>query len=369
MIHPDPNAPLEASLKRHLEEGVGFLYCNSIFEDELPGWSAIADDLVALGIPNTIHPPRLVEIAVDKSKTRSFCSRQGLNMATGLEASCAEDVAHLFTGTRGPIVCKRTRESAGHGMVVINSIEDISNLDFRTVGYVAETFVDGVELSANVFAARGRFLMLPLVLKGRTDRGGKHPTLRIRICPTPQDVALGAVVEEFARSFADTLQPNGWLEFDFVLANGALVLLEVNPRVSGSLEMAGACAGVNPHELAVSAVMGCAVEPPKARYWVAEIPVRERPAYRSELGGGCKLIRVNDPSRGFGRLQLIGRTHRELLRNFAQMADAGAAEVSLDTLRAAVHESAAATSPTPLCIAKVRSLGEAVVTHGSAGCS
>ncbi|WP_317447686.1 ATP-grasp domain-containing protein [Streptomyces collinus] len=105
---------------------------------------------------------------------------------------------------------------------------------------LSEPFVHGHEYSVNVYTAGTGAMTFPPVAKGETRLDLVPPPRRRRECPAP---ALTAVLEAQLRSTAvaavSACAAEGFAEVEFVVEHGTgdVLVLEVNPRVSGTLRM------------------------------------------------------------------------------------------------------------------------------------
>jgi predicted ATP-grasp superfamily ATP-dependent carboligase len=109
-----------------------------------------------------------------------------------------------------------------------------------------EEFVSGCEYSVVAYAGTSSVTFLPLVSKGQTQFDLMPPWRRLRICPDPElsneleDILIGE-----SRRVLEFLDIWGFVEFEFVVdSNGRAFLLEVNPRVCGTLRIAAMASNV-----------------------------------------------------------------------------------------------------------------------------
>lgn len=112
------------------------------------------------------------------------------------------------------------------------------------VGEYCEPFREGTEFSVNVFRRAAEVTVLPPVWKGRTSRALVPPARRPRACaPGVVDAEIGLELERIARDIAVALRSEGFLEVEYLVdETGSVTVLEINPRVSGTLRISALAA-------------------------------------------------------------------------------------------------------------------------------
>ncbi|MER5625644.1 hypothetical protein ABT061_31855 [Streptosporangium sp. NPDC002544] len=105
---------------------------------------------------------------------------------------------------------------------------------------LGELYVDGVEYSVLIYRDEHGTATFPPVWKGPTSQDLVPPWQRLRLCPDP---ALGGTWDRKLRAvgkrLADLAEAHGYLEAEFLLTPaGEVHLLEINPRVSGTMRLA-----------------------------------------------------------------------------------------------------------------------------------
>ncbi len=112
-------------------------------------------------------------------------------------------------------------------------------------GY-AERFVDGVEYSVVSYTIDGVTGTLPPVWKGAIRGDLQPPFRRLRTCPCPAlPPRTDRIFRALARRLATLLDCEGFVELELVLKyDGSISVLEINPRVSGTMRLAAMACGV-----------------------------------------------------------------------------------------------------------------------------
>lgn len=144
-------------------------------------------------------------------------------------------------GSTGPVIIKRRAGTEGRDM----------RLEWGKAppapSEVAEQFVFGEEFSVNLFIDLPTCVTLPPVWKGPTRLDLVPPWRRARICPYPRiRPAVDRELRALAVAAANACGAIGFVEVEFVVesATGHTLVLEVNPRISGTLRMSAMASGV-----------------------------------------------------------------------------------------------------------------------------
>ncbi len=115
------------------------------------------------------------------------------------------------------------------------------NTNIKLENEYIEPFVEGYEFSVNVFNDRaGKSIVFPSVYKGTTGRSMIHPSNKIRLCSNFK--ACSEIINQMndmAIRVGHLIKNIGFMEVEFIVTSSSQVqILEVNPRVSGTLRMA-----------------------------------------------------------------------------------------------------------------------------------
>ncbi|MGN9811453.1 ATP-grasp domain-containing protein [Micromonospora sp. BQ11] len=133
-----------------------------------------------------------------------------------------------------------------------------------------ETYVDGVEFSVVLHREDQRIVVFPPVWKGETRTDLLPPWRRLRVCPLPSSWRdLASELARMGTRVAELLDVWGFAEVEFIASGGALSVIEVNPRVSGTLRLVAMATGVRVFDQVQLAALPS--RPPATRY-AAELP-------------------------------------------------------------------------------------------------
>ncbi len=104
-----------------------------------------------------------------------------------------------------------------------------------------EQWIDGFEYSVTGYREHTALTMLPIVAKGRTRQDLLPPWQRPRWVRPGESFPCADAMYEASRTIAETLDIWGFFEVEFVRGRD-LRVIEVNPRISGTLRLAAMAA-------------------------------------------------------------------------------------------------------------------------------
>jgi ATP-grasp domain len=256
----------------------------------------VADALKGEDVHAIAQSRKCAALELDKVATRSLLSRLSIPVPEA-------PPAHPARGTGGHWIVKRRHGTEGSGSRIVGDagLREVGTDEF------AERYVDGREYSVLAFAEGSRVATLPIVDKGYTRHDLSPPFLRARISPPADlDPELESAMLKITNTVALHAGCEGWLEVEFVVADGAgPLVLEVNSRLAGTVRVSATAARVPVFDLAARPDLvghlparGHAVEVPWSGPMVLD-PCRETYATSRLSVGGDDL-------------QEIGRRFREL---------------------------------------------------------
>ncbi|HUC59558.1 MAG TPA: ATP-grasp domain-containing protein [Streptosporangiaceae bacterium] len=151
---------------------------------------------------------------------------------------CAGDGAAGWCLPAGPAVVKRRNGTQSEGIRLAPPDAELA------AGEYAEPYRDGTEYSVNAFRHESGLTILPTVWKGCTTRALVPPWMRTRLCaPAIARPDVASRLAKLTGSIAAALDADGFFEVEFLATDsGEVYVLEVNPRVSGTLRISALAA-------------------------------------------------------------------------------------------------------------------------------
>lgn len=176
-----------------------------------------------------------------------------------LDPARAKDLERLLVrGVGLPAVVKPVWDCMGHGITVASDVGEVpAALEHRFGTVLVEQFVDGEAGSIEVLGTPGRYVFGHPAWTGAAVEGLVGDFDRVRVS---HPGLFGAVLDEALRArLATALSAIGFSGaccVDFVVREGRLWVLEINPRISGISVLSSAATGVNSFEAVYRIAMG-----------------------------------------------------------------------------------------------------------------
>jgi D-alanine-D-alanine ligase-like ATP-grasp enzyme len=204
-------------------------------------------------------PPAAVLLATDKLATKRLLAAHGLPVSEAFWVRSPAEAAEIAERLTYPVLVKRNDGYSGQGMRLFEDHAQLERFFRRGPGpLIMEKFLEGLEVSVDVLCWGGNTVPLAAISKGSTDRDlRRHPIYRLRVAPHPLSPQLTQAVMSIAARAMQLLGVTGVAECELVLTRdeGPLVL-EVNPRIAGTLPLSAAASGIDPHRALVDMALG-----------------------------------------------------------------------------------------------------------------
>jgi hypothetical protein len=264
--------------------------------DSLERDLGIAEQLRQAGHAVHSQSESCTRLGLDKAVLKQFFVEHGF--PTPLWGTCGTPAA-----TQHPVVVKSRFGTQSRGIRFETAPEaEIGDDEYW------EEYVEGTEYSVLVHAGTGQPTTFPPVWKGRTTTELTPPWMRLRACPPfGLSTTVEAELRDVAVSLCRAAGAVGFVEVEFVLtAEGQCQVLEINPRISGTMRIASMAADVRLFSLPLAPG---ATGDLRAVRCAAEIPYAGQPFRSPESGVFAS-----------SRLTVAGRTFAEIAAKLTQVA-------------------------------------------------
>ena len=229
----------DALLKRCLTLGVDIVL--PTVDAELRPLAGARGKFAADGIELLLAPAAALDVILDKLILVQHCAGVVRVPRTEVFGPRVDPAQWTY-----PVIVKPRQGSGSRGVVIVGSAAELAALD-RSAALIVQEFLPGEEYSVDVLAdAGGRVIASVPRLRARVDSG---VSVGGRTVHDPEIEAFGRAV---AQATGVTFVANVQCKRD---ASGAPALLEVNPRMPGTLGLTIA-SGVDMPRLALAALLG-----------------------------------------------------------------------------------------------------------------
>ena len=208
---------------------------------ELQPLALARETFAAAGVALLLAPAAALDVILDKLLLAEHCAGVVQVPRTELFGPSVEPASWTY-----PVVVKPRRGSGSRGVMIVDSAAGLAALD-RSPGLIMQEFLPGEEYSVDVLAdAAGHVVASVPRLRARVDSG---VSVGGRTVHDPEVEWFGRAV---AQATGITYVANVQCRRD---QDGAPALLEVNPRMPGTLGLTIA-SGVDMPRLALAALLG-----------------------------------------------------------------------------------------------------------------
>ena len=169
-----------------------------------------------------------IELGLDKTEFKKVLDRIGVATPRWGEAGSLSDAQR-------DVLLKLRNDTQSHGIRWYNG----TTLPHQDDWYWEE-YISGCEYSVLAFIDDASTTLFPVIWKGDTRTDLLPPWKRIRLCPYPHlSPSLEAHLLNVTRKVLASVKCWGFVELEFVVdPHGKALLLEINPRVCGTMRIA-----------------------------------------------------------------------------------------------------------------------------------
>jgi carbamoylphosphate synthase large subunit len=202
------------------------------------------------GVTSTVcQPLSVAEMSRDKRLMMHHAKRVA-GLHTIPELTYEEALSYLDADPSHAVVGKLASGTEGEGMTLFHTAESLRKRYHSltpSYAYVLQPFIHGEEYSLTILCDRRRYQVYEPVSKGMTSRQGVHPCRRERVVPGRfRDRTIRSRMIELGVSYVRNLRPRGLVEIEFIVSDGEVYFLEINPSVTTTMRMVAGISLRNP---------------------------------------------------------------------------------------------------------------------------
>lgn len=282
--------------------------------------------LQAFGVPILGTPPESIELAEDRRQFDALLERLGVPRPPGravvtLEAAC--ETAHAVGY---PVLVRPSYVLGGRAMEIVRTDAELETywrsavLAYPDAPVLVDKYIEGKEAEVDLVGDGVRFLM-PAIME-HIERAGVHSGDSMTVVP-PQTLSADeqAQIREYSLRLARALRACGLVNIQFVVQEGRVYVIEVNPRASRTVPYLSKITDIPMVRWAVAAQLG---QPLPVAETAAD-PTRGRIAVKAPVFSSLKLrqveVALGPEMRSTGEVMGIDATYEAAL--YKAMAAAG----------------------------------------------
>jgi carbamoyl-phosphate synthase large subunit len=253
----------------------------------------LVKSLQAFSVPILGTPPESIELAEDRRQFDALLEQLCVPRPPGravLTLEAASETAHAIGY---PVLVRPSYVLGGRAMEIVRTDAELETywrsavLAFPDAPVLVDKYIEGKEAEVDLIGDGERFL-IPAIME-HIERAGVHSGDSMTVVP-PQTLAEAeqAQIRDYSLRLARALQACGLLNIQFVVQDGRVYVIEVNPRASRTVPYLSKITDIPMVRLAVAAQLG----QPLPLVEMPPDPTRGRIAVKAPVFSHLKLRQV-----------------------------------------------------------------------------
>jgi len=269
--------PKEIAIKEDVDGIVPLIGVDTPFIDVARLKEELKEDY---GMPVVSSPLMTASISGDKVKTKKFFLENNIKTPEYKLISAGQKVKLDF-----PVVLKQLHGQGGYNIKIALSQKDVDDYLEIFDKALAESFINGVEISVEILRWNGQTVPLVPVYKGKTTLEGIHPLNKLKKAPLEingEDNKYNNLqIGYMAQKIGELMGVEGCADIDLIFdpEKRNYYTLEINTRPTGTRYLTAAASGVNPLQemvdMAVNKWSASKLRKRMKEFFALEIPVGE----------------------------------------------------------------------------------------------
>ena len=246
----------------------------------------LTESLMKMGVPILGTKAEDVDAAEDRELFDEILEQCEIPSPTGGTVFTAEEAKEVANKLGYPVLVRPSYVLGGQGMQIatndqeIEEFIDVINRIAQDHPILVDKYLQGTEVEVDAICD-GKDILIPGVME-HIERAGVHSGDSISVYPAyslSQDII--DTIEEYTRRLAMSLHVKGMINIQFIVCDGQVYVIEVNPRSSRTVPYISKVTGIPIVKLAAKCIIGGSIkelgyEPglqPNADYYAIKMPV------------------------------------------------------------------------------------------------
>jgi len=253
----------------------------------------LVKSLQAFGVPILGTPPESIELAEDRRQFDALLERLGVPRPPGRAVLTLEEARETAHAVGYPVLVRPSYVLGGRAMEIVRTDAELETywrsavLAFPDAPVLVDKYIEGKEAEVDLIGDGERFL-IPAVME-HIERAGVHSGDSMTVVP-PQTLTESeqAQIRDYSLRLARALRACGLLNIQFVVQDGRVYVIEVNPRASRTVPYLSKITDIPMVRWAVAAQLG----QPLPLVETPPDPTRGRIAVKAPVFSHLKLRQV-----------------------------------------------------------------------------
>ncbi|MHB8126452.1 MAG: carbamoyl-phosphate synthase large subunit [Desulfitobacteriaceae bacterium] len=202
-----------------------------------------------------------IDMAEDRERFAELLNRLGIPQTEGRAVTSLDQAQGVAAELGFPVVVRPSYVIGGRAMQVVETLAELQDYLKRAINLSSEhpilvdKYLEGKEVEVDA-VSDGETTVIPGIME-HIERAGVHSGDSYAVYP-PQSLSPGIIsqIEEYTCRIAQGIGVLGLLNIQFVVAQGKVFVLEVNPRASRTVPILSKVTGIPLVSLAVQVALG-----------------------------------------------------------------------------------------------------------------
>lgn len=278
----------------------------------------LVKSLQAFGVPLLGTPADSIDIAEDRRRFDALLEDLGIPRPPGRAVLTLEDALKTAHAVGYPVLVRPSYVLGGRAMEIVRTDHELETywhsavLAFPDAPVLVDKYIEGKEAEVDLIGDGERFI-IPAIME-HIERAGVHSGDSMTVVP-PQTLTESeqAQIRDYALRLAKALRVCGLVNMQFVVQDGAVYVIEVNPRASRTVPYLSKVTHVPMVSLAVAAQVGI----PLSHEAMNQAHPIEKIAVKAPVFSSLKLkqveVALGPEMRSTGEVMGIDRTYAAAL--------------------------------------------------------
>ena len=246
----------------------------------------LAKDLMEMGVPILGTAQKDVDAAEDRELFDKILEECEIPRPKGKTVYTSEEAKEAAQELGYPVLVRPSYVLGGQGMQIAVNDQDVEEF-MGIINQIAQEhpilidkYLQGKEVEVDA-VCDGEEILIPGIME-HIERSGIHSGDSVSVYPAKSlTTDLQAVITDYTRRLARALHVKGLINIQFIVCEGQIYVIEVNPRSSRTVPYISKVTGIPIIELAVKVMngarlsqLGCGVGlAPAGKYYAVKMPV------------------------------------------------------------------------------------------------
>ncbi|MEN6520032.1 MAG: carbamoyl-phosphate synthase large subunit [Armatimonadota bacterium] len=221
----------------------------------------LAGPLHQAGVPIFGSSYESIELAEDRDKFERILRELSIPKPDGRAVTCAEDAVQVAEEIGYPVLVRPSWVLGGRAMEIIyNRLELLSYMAYVVevspeAPILVDKYIVGKEVEVDVISD-GVDCLIPGIME-HIERAGVHSGDSMAVCP-PQTLSQDVInqIVDHSIKLAGALEVKGLMNIQYVVDDGLVQVIEVNPRASRTVPYLSKITGVPMIKVATNIILG-----------------------------------------------------------------------------------------------------------------